>query len=409
MSDEQPTKKRPWWLWPAVILGTPAFIVLLIWGPWWIEGHHIEDGGKLVSSGGIVVTGFRTTLVAIAAGIFTWANLVLSRKKHDLERQQFAESQKQFETTLRETQARDAQQAELTREGQVTDRYVEAVKLLGNANQHQRVGGIYALERILKDSEADRPAIVDVLSVFARTGPGSQVVDDAPSKGRIRRQVERPPGQSGTADVQAAVTVLGRWPQTHDGDLDLSRADLRGLNFLKAELCGANMSASQLDGALLAEANLSDGHFLGAKLRLAWMTSAVARNADFTDADLSRSTLQQVDLEGARLHRANLSHANLWEANLRQTDLTSVCLDGASLRGTDLSGAVIHPSSMQGAGFGDVTLARAQIIGDWREAADLTVEQLLTAFISENAQLPREIAKDRRIQARMRTPPAAHG
>ncbi|MER5945553.1 hypothetical protein ABT127_05785 [Streptomyces sp. NPDC001904] len=101
--------------------GTAAFIVLLVWGPWWIEGRHLREHGELVSSAGAIVTGFRTMLVAVAVGGFTAAGLYYTRKKHLLERQQFehaqqqvAENQKQFETTLRETQKRDEQQAELT-------------------------------------------------------------------------------------------------------------------------------------------------------------------------------------------------------------------------------------------------------------------------------------------------------
>ncbi|WP_326762549.1 hypothetical protein OHB35_51395 [Streptomyces phaeochromogenes] len=77
MSDEQPAPmRRPWWFWPAAAIGTTAFIVLLIWGPWWIEGHHLrDDKGNLVSSAGIIGTGFRTMLIAIAAGGFTAAGL----------------------------------------------------------------------------------------------------------------------------------------------------------------------------------------------------------------------------------------------------------------------------------------------------------------------------------------------
>ena len=40
----------------------------------------------------------------------------------------------------------------MEREGQVTDRYVEAIKLLGSDNRTERLGGIHALQRIMHDS-----------------------------------------------------------------------------------------------------------------------------------------------------------------------------------------------------------------------------------------------------------------
>ncbi|MGP3980411.1 hypothetical protein [Streptomyces sp. KR80] len=52
----------------------------------------------------------------------------------------------------------------LTREGQITDRYTAAVDNLGNDSQGVRMGGIYALQRIMQDSPRDQPSVVDVLS-----------------------------------------------------------------------------------------------------------------------------------------------------------------------------------------------------------------------------------------------------
>ncbi|MEV6755131.1 hypothetical protein [Streptomyces sp. NPDC051214] len=161
----------------GIAAGGVAFVIAAIWAPWWIEDRHLRDKrGDLVASAGIIVTGFRTTLVAVAAGGLTAAGLYFTRKKHDLEQEQFQhaqkqfkESQAQFETTLRETQERDIRQDRMTREGQVTGRYVEAIKLLGSEREHEVLGGIYSLERIMIDSEDDRSTIVEVLAAYVRT------------------------------------------------------------------------------------------------------------------------------------------------------------------------------------------------------------------------------------------------
>jgi len=41
---------------------------------------------------------------------------------------------------------------ELTEQGQVTDRYTKAIEQLGSDKLDVRIGGIYALERIARDS-----------------------------------------------------------------------------------------------------------------------------------------------------------------------------------------------------------------------------------------------------------------
>src|ERR1051326_4057166 len=46
---------------------------------------------------------------------------------------------------------------ELTEQGQITDRYTKAVEQLGSDKLDVRIGGIYALERITRDSPNDHP------------------------------------------------------------------------------------------------------------------------------------------------------------------------------------------------------------------------------------------------------------
>ncbi|SFG27456.1 hypothetical protein [Streptomyces mirabilis] len=219
-TENSATVKRrlPWWAWACGIVGAGAFIAALIWGPWWIEGRHLRDKhGNLVSSAGIIVTGFRTMLIAIVAGIFTALGLWYTHQNHQ------------------HTVEKDRIQADLTREDQVTGRYVEAVKLLASEKLHERLGGIYALERILKDSDRDHPTIVEVLSAFTRTKlreaedeRGRNGADD----GETHEANElRAPSE----DVKAALTVLARRdPEqrqavpTQISGAQLSLHDLRG-------------------------------------------------------------------------------------------------------------------------------------------------------------------------------------
>ena len=61
-----------------------------------------------------------------------------------------------------------ARTVRLTREGHLTDRFKAGADLLGGAVPVPRAGGVLALERIGHDSRRDHPAVVELLSLFAR-------------------------------------------------------------------------------------------------------------------------------------------------------------------------------------------------------------------------------------------------
>ena len=78
------------------------------------------------------------------------------------------------------TLAYTARTYRLTHTGQVTDRYTKAIGQLGDrAARDVRIGAIYALERIAKDSPDDQPTILEVLTAYL---PGTR--PDPTSGGR---------------------------------------------------------------------------------------------------------------------------------------------------------------------------------------------------------------------------------
>jgi hypothetical protein len=66
-------------------------------------------------------------------------------------------------------------------EGQITERFTRAINQLGSTEPEIRLGGIYALERIARDSERDRSTITQVLSAYIRQNSpweGGKLSDD---------------------------------------------------------------------------------------------------------------------------------------------------------------------------------------------------------------------------------------
>jgi hypothetical protein len=130
-------------------------------------------------------------------------------------------------------------QLQVNREGQITDRYTKAVDQLGHAELDVRLGGIYALERIARDSPADQATIGEVLTAFVRGHapwpprlPG-QYIATAPIDQVPELQVRAP-------DVQASLTVLGRGgftlPAGRRDHMGLQAVDLRRANLRDAHL-----------------------------------------------------------------------------------------------------------------------------------------------------------------------------
>jgi uncharacterized protein YjbI with pentapeptide repeats len=255
------------------------------------------------------------------------------------------------------------------REGQITDRFTNAINQLGETGREKlaiRLGGIYALERIARDSERDHWPIMEVLTAYVR--------ENAPWKEEEQRSTEETsphepqPTQSNQSppklaiDIQAILTVLGRRTRTFDeGEdqrLDLSRTALRRALLGRAHLVRASLRAAHLEGALLGRAHLE------------W--------ADLVEAHLVRASLRAAHLEGASLTEAQLEGADLWAAQLEGANLTGAQLERANLRGAHLERANLRIAQLQGA-----DLQGAQLEG----ARNLMVEQLSTVNTLYQAHL----------------------
>lgn len=200
-------------------------------------------------------------LAAVAALLFTWLQVSQSGK----------------ELRIAEDQ-------------QITTRFNTAVGNLASGSLDVRLGGIYALERIMKDSAADQPTIVSVLSAY------------------VRQHAPLPRKTAPTSDVGVAMDVLARRRPERDGGLvlDLTGADLQGWR------TGAGLTTEpHLHGVELAGADLS--------------------GADLSDADLGEADLEAANLDGAVMFRANLDSAYLYRAHLKDTDFRMANLTAAML------------------------------------------------------------------------------
>ena len=190
------------------------------------------------------------------------------------------------------TKERNRADLRMAQEKQITELYVKAIEQLGRPTLEERLGGIYALERIAHDSEKDRAPIMEVLTAYVRENapwppkklaeaqkktrpwakerPGEEPGEkgkSASGKGKMEEPAEFPKLD---ADIQAVLTVIGRRSALRrELDLsktDLRRADLHGAHLWRTRLWEANLERADLSDAILDAASLWNARLEGADL-----------------------------------------------------------------------------------------------------------------------------------------------
>ncbi|MFG2290636.1 hypothetical protein ACGFOU_31720 [Streptomyces sp. NPDC048595] len=107
------------------------------------------------------------------------------------------------------------EQLRIAERGQVTGRFNAAIGNLAALASDIRLGGLYGLERLMRDSPNDQPTVVTLLTAYVREHAHGKAGGSADA---------RP-----ATDVRAAMTVLANRDPTHDGsgDFDLRNVHLR--------------------------------------------------------------------------------------------------------------------------------------------------------------------------------------
>jgi hypothetical protein len=233
----------------------------------------------------------------------------------------------------------------LNSSGQITDRFTRAIDQLGNPALEVRIGGIYALERIARDSEPDQQPVVEALTAYVREHapwpptpataaypPSPQTADVSVEAVRSLERIatgaqipttssslpapttagpEGLPAQS-PGDVQAAIAVLGRRKTERESGWvrpNLTRTDLRGIRLVGykvAQFGATNFAGACLDGAQFYMADFSEANLAGSSLKGARSATMIFASANLVGADLSDADLGSVDFSYADLSGANL-------------------------------------------------------------------------------------------------------
>lgn len=345
----------------AALLGLLC-LALVVAPPWFVQ-HRPLEVAKAQND-------VRTTLLQVFGGVALLVGVYFTYRQLSNSREQLAHTREQLQ---------------IAQQGQITERFTRAIDQLGHAQLDVRLGGIYALERIARDSIADRASIGEVLTAFVRSHApwpprlSGQYVATAP----IDEVSEL---QARAADVQACLTVLGRGgfaplEERQVDRLDLHAVDLRraNLSYIRLEevdlrgahLEGANLRNARLEGTILAAAHLEKADLFNAHLEAAYLRGAYLEGTFLSGTYLEGAALHEANLKGADLRGAYLVEAYVRDAHLEKADLWWSHLEGTDFRGAHLERANLDSAQLQGSSLYRAHLEDASLRFAFLEAADL--------------------------------------
>lgn len=326
----------------------------------------------------------RLTLAQIVGGLFLFISLAFGWRQLQATDETTRQTQEGLQLTREELR--------IGQEAQITERFTRAIEQVGSEKPEVRLGGIYALERIARDSQRDYEPVMQVLTSLLRE--------------RASREQSSPASPAPfPEDAQAVITVLVRReePEESVNCWDLSDTDLRGADFSGTQ---AMVAVRSVESALATPAApsrrlnlrnlcLSRSDLTGARLAFADLRGSILEfavlQADLGGADLSNTHANYADfsynnVRGANLSGAQLAYTMFGGTFLDNANLSSAFLFSADLSGAHMSGANLTASDMTYANLTEADLTGANMTGADLTAANLTSANLATADLT-NAKL----------------------
>lgn len=278
----------------------------------------------------------RRNFVAIMAAIGAAFSLVFTALRHRLDRGA-RDSDREARELDREARRHD-------REANYISRYTTAIEQLDATGVSTRLGAIYALGRISRESPDDSQMIINVLCAWLQA-PLREVAEPVDTANTESIHVDSFPmsgfnmdtsNPRASVDREAALKVIADaatyFPNRR---ISLNGADLSGVRLNGGDLTGASLEGADLSGAILTEVNL--------------------RGAILTDCIMSNARLEGVNLDAVNLDRASADRVKFYESKLRSSRLAYANLTNAEFRACTLNDATLDWARMSNCRFSNTT------------------------------------------------------
>jgi len=245
----------------------------------------------------------------------------------------------------------------IAEEGHITDRFTKAVEQLGASQDGRptievRIGAIYALERISKDSPRDYWSVVDILAEYLCQHAKPENLQTTELRTFLNTSFIR-------ADLAAVLRVLSRRRdplpqfgtrlQLHNCFLpwttiaaDFSRTAMLNCDFSKDHFLRTDFSGSNFGRIDFRECGFHDVNF-----SRTLQTSVSFRGSSFDGCVFTEAVLSHIDFQGAVLRSVDFLGAKMTLVIVKGTDLTGTSgLTTEMLEGTLGDGETVLPKGV---------------------------------------------------------------
>lgn len=289
--------------------------------------------------------------------------------------------------TLRRVRALE-KRVEVEQEGRIAERFSRAVDQLGSDKLEVRLGGIYALEGIARESKRYHWTIMEIITGYIRrhTSFTESAFHSRDDSVLVNHEPDCPSDMP-LPEIQTILTVIGRRKHITKEE---SKLDLRNVNIsnttLKGDFSNIDFSGSCLDCCVYVGSGFSNTSFFSARMRKFRVEDVelIGKPAEFDNIIFELCNLSWSVMKSVRLNQANLHGTRCISANLSDAHLSNCSFARAMLQGAYLVGAIFSNTDVSGADFTKTVLRKANLRG----AIGLTSEQLDSAETSEDAVLP---------------------
>ncbi|MEM9032308.1 MAG: pentapeptide repeat-containing protein [Pseudomonadota bacterium] len=273
-----------------------------------------------------------------------------------------------------------------------------------------RLGAIYALERIARESRKDHWPIMEVLCAFIRSNPVKAIevpeINDHLVGGdlqsaldKLRDAVEALP--SPALDIQAAMDVIGRrtytqieWEEKNranelDRSLNLSEANLQKINASRGRFEHANFNGADCQGADFSESRCQGASFEDARCRGASFEDARCQGASFEDARCQGARFVSASCQDAFFVNARFQGASFVAASCQGATFVNARCQRADFRGAHCQSASFRFANCQSADFYGAQIQGVYLLGaELADVKNVTQDQIEVAVGTKDIALP---------------------
>lgn len=220
-------------------------------------------------------------------------------------------------------------QQRLAERGQITDRYSKAVEQLGNMdNVSVRIGGLYALQKVAKDSEEDLPTVQQVIANFIRHPPYQK--EWAQMEEKIKNGSRQYDEYIDCPDIYVAFEVFHSFQAQNLPSLKRTKFkffDLRQINFSDLDFEESVFSTCYIEHGNLQYCNLDSSSFKDCDLSF----------SNFSQSSISFCHFLNCTLQGSELSNTFIGWTSFVSSNLEETYLDNSDLSSTSFMGSNIS------------------------------------------------------------------------